>query len=351
MHLKIAQLEEEIKQFRKKNYRLVVRLTALIELAKVQLRRRLCDSDYRLIASRFEITSRTLYNWKRAYVESGARGLSQKLAPGKKPEPIKGWTAKIIKEMRLQFNWGAEVIVAHLREHHQIKITEGKVLRYLKRTGLLKTKRKTTKPKYHTKIVKVFDPGVHTQMDVKYLPHLLPGKEKCYVYNFVDHASRWQFKKAYDSYGALQTEDFMTLVIKNCPFKINRLQTDNGSEFTNVFAKKVLDPKLHILDIICKENNIQKRLIPPGEKELNGLVERSHRQDDNQLYNTIKPKNLKEFNLMLDDYWKWNNDYKLRRPLGWITANRYLKIWSSIIKNKAENSKQDVTTERSNLAA
>lgn len=328
-----------------------MRLIVLLELAKVQFRRPLRDGDYRLVASRFEKTARTLYNWKRLYDEGGAMKLAPCKAPGKKPEAIKGWTAKIIKEMRLQFNWGAEVICAHLREYHQIKISEGKVLRYLKRTGLLKIKLKKAKFKYHTKIVKVFDPGAHTQMDVKYLPHLLGEKRKCYVYNFVDHASRWQFKKAYYSYGGLETEDFMKHVLANVPFKINRLQTDNGAEFTNHFAKKVSDPKPHILNIICDQNDIQKRLIPPGEKELNGLVERSHRQDDNQLYNTIKPENLHDFNLMLSDYCVWNNDYRLRRATGWITANKYIKIWSSIKKNNGDNEATTPTTEEANLAA
>lgn len=351
MNLKMLKLEKEIKHYRNKNQRLTVRLIVLLELSKVQLRRPLRDGDYRLVASRFEKTARTLYNWKQLYDKGGALKLAPRKAPGKKPEAIKGWTAKIIKEMRTQFNWGAEVICAHLREYHKIKISEGKVLRYLKRTGLLKIKRITSKFKYHTKIVKVFDPGAHTQMDVKYLPHLLGEKKKCYVYNFVDHASRWQIKKAYDSYGCLETEDFMKYVLNNVPFKIRRLQTDNGAEFTNIFAKKVEDPTPHILNIICDKNDIQKRLIPPGEKELNGLVERSHRQDDNQLYNTIKPHSLNDFNLMLADYWVWNNSYRLRRATGWITADRYIKIWSSIKKNNDHNKVTELITEKMSLAA
>jgi transposase InsO family protein len=173
-------------------------------------------------------------------------------------------------------------------------------------------------------------------MDVKYLPYLLPNKQKCYVYNFVDHASRWQFKMVFDSYGAMQTERFMRELLRVVPFKIKRLQTDNGSEFTNIFAKKLAHAKKHILDEICEDNGIIKKLIPPGEKELNGLVERSHRQDDNQLYNTIKPTNLQEFANILKDYCEWNNEYRLRRPLGWISSNRYLKIWTPLLIKKEE---------------
>ena len=337
MHLKIEQLEQEIKQHRKINFRLTRRLLALVELAKVQCRRSLIDSDYRKVAAIFEVTPRTIYNWKQSYDLGGVRKLAPRNAPGRRADPIRGWNAKIIKEMRLQFNWGAEVIQAHLREHHGVKITRGKIHRFLRRKGLLTVKKKTTKPKYHTKIVKVFEPGEHTQMDVKYLPYLLPNKKKCYVYNFVDHASRWQFKMVFESYCILETEEFMQNLLSTVPFKIKRLQTDNGSEFTNTLAKKFAHAQKHILDEICEKNKIIKKLIPIGEKELNGLVERSHRQDDNQLYNTIKPRDIEEFKAMLKDYCTWNNDYRLRRALGWISANRYLKIWSSILHKKGQN--------------
>ncbi len=348
MHLKIEQLEHEIKQNRRENIRLTRRLLALLELAKVQLRRSLRDGDYRKVAAQFEVSSRTVYNWKSSYDLGGVRQLSPRKAPGRKADPIRGWRAKLIKEMRLQFNWGAEVIQAHLREHHGVKITEGKIHRFLKRSGLLKVKTRSIKPKYHTRVVKVDEPGVHTQMDVKYLPHLLPSKKKCYVYNFVDHASRWQFKMVFESYGSMETEEFMRALLRVVPFKIKRLQTDNGTEFTNTFGKNMMQRKKHILEEICEEYGIVKKLIPPGEKELNGLVERSHRQDDNQLFNSIEPKSIAEFRALLKDYCVWNNEYRLRRPLGWISANKYLKIWSPLFAKKEET---NTSVMSKNLAA
>ena len=60
----------------------------------------------------------------------------------------------------------------------------------------------------HTKKVVVHNPGEHTPMDVKYQTKLLQNKSKAYVYNFIDHASNWSFKRAYS---AINTKILRTL--------------------------------------------------------------------------------------------------------------------------------------------
>ena len=64
-------------------------------------------------------------------------------------------------------------------------------------------------------------------MDIKYQLHLLQYRQKAYVYNFIDHASNWSFKRAYSKISVKNTEDFMRHLLKSVPFKIERLQTDN----------------------------------------------------------------------------------------------------------------------------
>ena len=103
---------------------------------------------------------------------------------------------KIIENYRIKYRWGSEVIQAHLKYDHNYKISRHKIDRYLAKSGLKEKypcttikKQKAQKKKKHTKIVKVDNPGVHTQMDVKYQLHLLQNKKKCYVYNFIDHGS------------------------------------------------------------------------------------------------------------------------------------------------------------------
>jgi hypothetical protein len=178
-----------------------------------------------------------------------------------------------------------------LKFYHKIFISRFKIDRYLKESGLKNEypystiKKKITNKKKHTKAVVVDTPGKHTQMDVKYQTHLLENKCKAYVYNIIDHASIWSYKKAYDRITALNTDDFVSCALEVCPFKIERLQTDNGVEFTYKWtSKNPDDPKEHPLLKLCAEKEIIHKLIPPGEKELQRLVEHSHRQDDQELF-------------------------------------------------------------------
>jgi len=80
-------------------------------------------------------------------------------------------------------------------------------------TNILSTtkKRQKAKQQKQTKVVVVNHPGGHTQMDVKYQIHLLGNKQKCYVYNFIDHASNWSIKYLYPAYNAAIVFQVMNL--------------------------------------------------------------------------------------------------------------------------------------------
>jgi len=226
---------------------------------------------------------------------------------------------------------------------HRYETSKFKIERFLNISGLRDKypcttvkRQRAEKKKKHDKVVVVKNPGVHTQMDVKYQTHLLSNKQKCYVFNFIDHASNWSFKRSYAAVNARNTEDFMNRLIAICPFEIQRLQTDNGIEFTNKYISVFPDePKEHLLDIFCKKNNINHKLIPPGEKELQGLVERSHRQDDQELFSRINPEHLVKFNDLLEEYWKDRNRKRRFKKLAWLTPDKWLEqyiIQAMVIK-------------------
>jgi transposase len=336
MNLKLQVLRQEVKQIGKKSQRVKSRLLALISLTKfISKWNSLSDSDYDRIAVDFDISGRTLRRWKCSYERGGVKALTPSRQPGRKASPIRGFTAKKIRNWRTLYNWGAEVIQAHLEHDHGIKISQSRIQRFLNRNGLFRKRCKLRRiPKTtHTKVVQVQTPGAHTQIDVKHLPHVLPEQKKCYVYNFVDHASRWSFKKVYDSYGPHETRDFMQWVVKTAPFTITRAQSDNGVEFTNKYLSHLDDPKGHALDNFCNSNGIRHVLIPPGEKELQGLVERSHRQDDEELFHRIRPKDLGDFNEILTKHCEWRNHKRRRKALGWKTAMEYLAEYDLKIKN------------------
>jgi transposase len=280
---------------------------------------------------------RTLQSWKKCYLEKGVHALAPKQIPGRPAEAIRGWVAVRITELRIKYNWGAEAICAHLRGDYQISISQWRVKRYLKRSGLITKRRKKKLKNTHTKKIIVTVPGRHTQMDVKHLPKIMSNGQKVYVYNFVDHASRWEFKRAYTDIGAAITEIFVRELLAAVPFKIARLQTDNGSEFTNHLISHVDEPRPHILDEICTQHNIRHGLIPPGEKELNGLVERSHRADDEEFYHRTKVDSLAELNRLLKGHCYFRNYVRRRKALGWKTSNEWLDTY---LKNQIQLTKK-----------
>lgn len=256
MNLNLKVLRHEVKQHRKTNPRLVKRLLALQKLAKAQLDRKLKDHDFKVIASEFKLSERTLYRWYSSYKKLGICGLKPKKAKGQNKKIIRGWASRAIRDLRQEYNWGAEVINAHLREYHKIDLGSYRINKFLKEQGLTRQKQIKSKIKRHTRVIKIFEAGELTQLDVKYLHHIQGNKKKAYVYKFIDHASRWQFKKAFDAFGAMQTIDFMKELLKIVPFKIKILQTDNGVEFTNKFLTHLGDPRSHALDRLCEEHGI-----------------------------------------------------------------------------------------------
>ena len=309
MILNLEKLRKDYKLYRKKDQEIAGRIDILLSYSKFELKYDgplQQETKIKYISAfltSMSISERTIQRWKKNYKERGANGLEKLKVTGRPPVEIRRRIKRIITAYRKMYRWGSEVIQAHLRLDHLYKVSRHKIEKYLDDTGLrdeypctTKKRQKAEKKKKHTQVVVVENPGEHTQIDVKYQIHLLKNKQKSYVYNIVDHASNWSYKRAYSAYNAKNTKDFMEKLLKVCPFKIKRIQSDNGVEFTYKYISISDAPKEHPFDKFCVENNIVHKLIPPGGKELQGLVERSHRQDDQELFSRITPETLEEFN-------------------------------------------------------
>ena len=77
--------------------------------------------------------------------------------------------------------------------------------------------------------------------------------------------------------------------------------------------------KDHPLEKFCKSRGNIQKLIPPGEKELQGLVERAHRQDDQELFSRIELYEIEVFNTYLKDYYTERNNGRRLKKLDWLT--------------------------------
>jgi transposase InsO family protein len=344
MILSLEKLRTDFKLYRKKDPEIAARIDILLSYSKFELQyageinQESKNKHISAFLTSMEMSERTIQRWKKDYQEKGADGLGKLKATGRPPVAIRRRIRRVIEAYRIMYRWGSEVIQAHLKLDHDYTVSRFRIEKFLDDSGLREKypcttvkKQRAEKKKKHTKVVVVKEPGAHTQMDVKYQIHLLGNKAKCYVYNFIDHASNWSFKHPYAAINARNTKDFMEKIIDVCPFQIARLQTDNGVEFTNKYLSVSDDPKEHLLDEFCNQHEIKHKLIPPGEKELQGLVERSHRQDDQELFSRITPLHLDEFRDQLQDFTNQRNRKRRFKKLSWMTPDQWLE--NNLIRN------------------
>lgn len=264
--------------------------------------------------------SRQFYHrWWRRFKNSGfsLKSLEEisrrpKRSPNKTPETVE----RAIRYYDRK-HCGARMIEAHLKQ-------EGKNMKRSRTTicHILNGRKKSTKKKRallktHQKRYELFIPGQRLQMDVKYVPCLIDFK-KAYTYVIIDECTRWRFAHTFYSLDAGTTVEFLEMALRVCPFPMNCIQTDNGQEFTyrlNPIAQHIE----HRMDTWCKKKRIGHRLIPPGVKELNGKVERSHRIDMQYFYWKAPSHDLDKFNRALHYWIGFYNAHRLHGGLNYIT--------------------------------
>lgn len=136
--------------------------------------------------------------------------------------------------------------------------------------------------------------------------------------------------KIYEDYSNLSSVKFLDELIKVAPFRIRAIKTDNGSNFTNRYtgyqkSSDPMNPRLHLLDVVCQKLNIIHYLIDPGKPAQNGKVERSHRTDQEMFYERNEFKTLEDLETKIKI---WNAEYNNLEHCGLngLTPNEALRI-------------------------
>ena len=157
-------------------------------------------------------------------------------------------------------------------------------------------------------------PGEKVQVDVKEVPYnCLKGAARrdgkhLYQWTAIDECTRIRFVYGFEEHTPENSVKFFKMLQKIFPFKIQTIQTDNGTEFT---YKYISDTELCPFDIALKNAGVQHRLIPPRTPWHNGKVERSHRNDQRYFYNWEKFASVEDLNRKLKDHLRWSN----RKPM------------------------------------
>lgn len=270
---------------------------------------------------------RSLERWCAAYREGGEASLEPKSTEPKRyriETPI--WLKEKIIEIRKDTKKCAKKIHWQL-EKEQIRIDTRTIGKILRKEGLVR--------KYRVKRVKYghikaqMAAGECVEIDVKYVPGLVAGRQY-FQYTAVDRASRWRHLEIYDEQINLHSVLFLEKVIQRAPFTIRSIKTDNHATFTNYYTgtnkrSGLLVKSLHALDEACRERGIKHYLIDPGKPAQNGTVERSHREDQEKLYDQVKFCSEEELHYRVRLWNMYYNDLE-HCGLNGKSPNEFLKI-------------------------
>ena len=184
-----------------------------------------------------------------------------------------------------------------------------------RRIGLVEGKEKKPPRKHDRRYPELLTPGEKVQIDVKEVPyHCLKGAVKrdgkhLYQWTAIDECTRYRFIYAFEEHTPENSVKFLKMLQKVFPFKIQVIQTDNGTEFT---YKYISDDTLCPFDIALTKAKIIHKLIPPRTPWHNGKVERSHRNDQRYFYDWEKFGSVVELNEKLRDHLCWSNRKTMR---------------------------------------
>lgn len=187
-----------------------------------------------------------------------------------------------------------------------------------KRLGLSKSSKKKAQRKEGRRYPELLIPGEKVQIDVKEVPFCcLRGEalrygKRFYQWTAIDECTRLRFVYAFEEHTPENTVKFLRMLLKAFPFRIQAIQTDNGTEFTYKF---ISDTEISPLDKALQILKIPHILIPPRTPWHNGKVERSHRNDQRYFYDWETFRALDELNEKLARHLQWSNN-KTMRTLG-----------------------------------
>ena len=163
---------------------------------------------------------------------------------------------------------------------------------------------------------------------MKYVPaDCVTDGRKYYEFIAVDEYSRWTFRYVYDEKSTYSARDFLIRFLKVFPYKVIRIQTDNGAEFTKQLW--VNDPNdLSLFEQELKDRGIEYQRIRIATPRHNGKVERQNRIDGERFYLRFRMYSLEDGRKQLAAHQRKSNTY-WKTCLGMKLPNKVLALYDA----------------------
>lgn len=272
----------------------------------------------------FDVSRPTLYRWKQAL--TSRQGHLDALDP-------KSRAPKHVRHR--QYPEGLLERIIELREAHPrlgkkklavlLGISEsyaGRCVQDLAERGLLPALRKVS---FQARTGRVFEhvrtyrkklrrPKEKRGMELDTVIRFVDGIKR-YVLTAIDVQRKFAFAAAYTGHSSTHAADFLRKVVSVCPFNIEELQTDNGSEFAKHF------------ETACTDLGLTHFHTYPRTPKMNACIERFNRtlSEDFLVRNRILLRDdLTALNERLIDWLLWYNLERPHETLGMQAPLRYI---------------------------
>jgi transposase InsO family protein len=255
----------------------------------------------------YGISRNQYYKWFRRYEAEGVDGLrDHSRRPLTSPRATNTEVIGKIIYLRQNYHFGPQKISMYLARYHDIEISNSGVWRILKRVGMNRLPQ-SQRYKRHQDRWKRYEkplPGHQVQIDVKFITPIKGSRKRYYQFTAIDDCTRLRILRIYDRINQKNAIRFADYVLEKLPFRVESIQTDNGSEFQSGFH-------WHLLD-----RGIRHVYIRPLTPRLNGKVERSHRIDNEEFYQQLEGVVIDTAQVFNKKLQEWENFYNYARPHG-----------------------------------
>ena len=253
-----------------------------------------------LVAQKYKVSPKTVLKW------ANSDSLKDKNSSPKEPARTYELSSLcLIYWLYEKDKLKGEEILDHF-EDNNLYMKRSSIYYYLKVWGL--TKRRKEAKKRINQQFKNYDPGF-LHVDITYWPKF--NGTKYYIYVAIDRATRLIYIEVHDNKRAETAAKFLEKALEFFPFKIEKVLTDNGKEFTLDNHKGNSESNLTwAFDLVCDAYNIEHRKTRPYTPQTNGMVEKSN---DTIKSNTLKINEYKNVEEMVKDLLSFMVYYNLNR--------------------------------------
>ncbi len=219
------------------------------------------------VATELSVSRQTIHKWLIRYKRFGPEGVAVRRSR-KKLGPAHNRTHEALEQCVISLAQkyvadGSEALADRLQYEYNITLHPTTIYRILKRTNVrYSDSYAATRKRWKKQLFSHQRAGQELQMDTTYP---FGYKQNKVLYTIIDDASRWAFVWSYASANGANSADFVSKVLTRAPFPIQKIRTDQGTEFANGQVSKLL-----------AEHNIAHRKNTPYCPEENGKIERFH---------------------------------------------------------------------------